>query len=413
MSDLADRLKALGVRLGAEDIKAQERHDPRRIESVLGAKPFNTNFGETYVVDEFLTDQDGANAQNYRLKSSLQSIATWARDERIVSLPDDAFAYLDTETTGLSGGAGTYAFLIGVGRVEGDQFHLAQFFMHDPSGEPAQLAALEEFLSPCQAIVTYNGKAFDVPLLWNRFAYHGWEPPFRELAHIDLLHLARKLWRDRLTSRSLGSIEYHILGEYRSDEDVPGWQIPQMYFDYLRSGDAQPLKRVFYHNAMDVISLAGLLRHTAELLDNPLDCEIEHGEDVLALAKLFEDIGEIEKSIELYHFGFTHRDVLLDRIPEELLIQAIMRLSFIYKRHGQYEKATLLWEEAAQFHHIEAHIELAKFYEHKIGDIGQASTWTSEALKLLRSAEMDQASRQHWAGELEHRLSRLHRKSAR
>lgn len=413
MSELADKLRALGVNLGAEQIKPQDRHSSSRIESVLGAKPIQTEFGHTYVVEEYLSEEESETANSFSLNSSLQTLSIWAQDERISSISNNSIAFLDTETTGLSGGAGTYAFLIGVGKVEGDKFHLAQFFMHDPSGEPAQLYALEEFLSPCKGIATYNGKAFDIPLLWNRYAYHGWEPPFRDLAHIDLLHLARKLWRDRLASRSLGSIEYHILGEYRNDEDVPGWQIPQIYFDYLRSGDAQPLKRVFYHNAMDVVSLAGLLRHTADLLENPLDREITHGVDLLSLAKLFEDLGDIERSIELYLAGFDHHDTHQNRIPKELLLQSLMRLSYIYKRQERYEEAIELWEEAAKLRHLEAHVELAKYYEHKVGDLKQATIWTTGALELLHSGSVDRVSILHWEEDLQHRLTRLRKKSAR
>ncbi len=188
-------------------------------------------------------------------------LAEWAREPRLAELAPADFAFLDTETTGLSGGTGTYAFLVGVARFEDEGLHLAQFFMRDPSEEPGLLAALEEFLAPCQALVTFNGKAFDAPLLLTRYLCHGWQPPFQGLAHVDLLHLARRLWRDRLPSRTLTMLEAHILGAGRSEEDIPGWLIPEMYFTYLQTGDPTPLKSVFYHNAMDVISLVALMEH--------------------------------------------------------------------------------------------------------------------------------------------------------
>jgi uncharacterized protein YprB with RNaseH-like and TPR domain len=139
-------------------------------------------------------------------------IAQWAREPRLAEVEPDTFAFLDTETTGLAGGTGTYAFLVGVGRYDGEDFHLAQFFMRDPAEEPALLWALTDFLGPCQALVTFNGKAFDVPLLNARYITNGETPSLTSTAHLDLLPLARRLWRDRLPSRALGYLEEHILG---------------------------------------------------------------------------------------------------------------------------------------------------------------------------------------------------------
>src|SRR4030067_1036414 len=141
--------------------------------------------------------------------------------------------------------------------------------MRDPFEEPAMLLALEEFLAPCKTLVTFNGKSFDAPLLTTRYTLQGWPSPMGRMAHIDLLHLARRLWRDRLPSRTLSNLEVQILGAQRSEEEIPGWMIPQMYFDFLRDGDARPMKRVFYHNEMDVLSMAALLNLVVNLLENP------------------------------------------------------------------------------------------------------------------------------------------------
>ena len=133
---------------------------------------------------------------------TLRVVSAWAGDARLGELPIELFAFLDTETSGLAGGTGTYAFLVGAARfVEGGEFVLQQFFMRDPTEEPALLEALGRFLAPAQALVTYNGKAFDAPLLSTRYLMHRMPNPMQGFAHLDLLPLARRLWRDRLESR--------------------------------------------------------------------------------------------------------------------------------------------------------------------------------------------------------------------
>ncbi len=205
MPTLSDKLKSLGVNVGAANLPSRTdlrtpdlRRPSENLDLVLNGRRFETLIGETYVVEQTLPVGSPYGCCSLHLTAPLDVISIWAGDDRIRSMPPQGFAFLDTETTGLSGGTGTYAFLIGVGKFEGDNFHLAQFFMRDPLEEPAQLAALEEFLAPCQALVTYNGKAFDIPLLVARYVTHGIQIPFRDYAHIDLLHLSRRLWRDRL-----------------------------------------------------------------------------------------------------------------------------------------------------------------------------------------------------------------------
>jgi hypothetical protein len=169
-------------------------------------------------------------------------------------------------------------------RYEADGFRLIQQFMRDPAEEPAHLACLLTLLEGCESLVTFNGKAFDVPLLQSRYITNGEYFPFHSSIHLDLLPLARKLWKDRLPSRALGYLEEQILGVVRNQEDVPGWLIPSLYFDYLRSGDARPLKSVFYHNAIDVLSMAALLVHISTLLENPRLTRLIAG-DLLSIGK--------------------------------------------------------------------------------------------------------------------------------
>lgn len=417
MPTLSDKLKSLGVKVGTADIQPKTgsqasdlRQPPDNLEVVLHGRRLETHIGETFIVEQILPVGSPYGGSLLQLIAPLDAISIWVGDERLRYMPPQGFAFLDTETTGLSGGAGTYAFLIGVGKYEGDNFHLAQFFMRDPSEEPAQLAALEEFLSPCQALVSYNGKAFDIPLLVARYITHGLQIPFRDYAHVDLLHLSRRLWRDRLPSRTLGNVEAQILRAIRTEQDVPGWMIPQMYFDYLHSGDAEPMRGVFYHNAMDVISLAVLLNHTAGLVSDPLHGEIEHGVDLIALARLHEDMGNLDLASRLYSHGLHHLDVQEQRMPEDVYLQGVARLAAIHKRSENLQAAIGLWEEAAQHRHIPSHIELAKAYEHRLRDYQLAIYWTRTAIELVSSPGFSRYEHKLWMAELEHRLERLMRK---
>ncbi len=428
MQSLSDRLKALGVKVGADGLPAQPPAETlpaaspagSTLEQVLAGHWLATSQGETFIVEERFPAGHLHGRSPLWITASLSRLAEWARNERIRQIPAQALAFLDTETTGLAGGTGTYTFLIGAGRFEGDDFHLMQFFMRDPSEEPAQLMALEEFLAPCQAIVTFNGKAFDVPLMTARYVTQGWKPPFTDLAHIDLLHLARRLWRDRLPSRTLGNLEVQILGATRTEEDIPGWMIPELYFDYLRDGDPRPLKRVFYHNAMDVISLASLLNHTAGLLNDPFSLGSQFGVDLIALAKLFEDLGEVETAAQLYLNALEHEDVQTLRMPKTALLEAIQRLALIHKHRDEWQPAIQLWQEGAHHGHLHAYLELAKCYEHRLKDYALAIQWTQGAIDLVQSTSANPEEglafspyeRREWLVDLEHRLARLQQKQS-
>jgi len=218
------------------------------------------------------------------------------------------------------------------------------------------------------------------------------------------------LWRARLPSRALGYLEEHILGLVRTQEDVPSWVIPSLYFGYLRSGDARPMKGVFYHNAVDVLSLAALLSHVAGLLNDPLN--VVHGLDLVAMGKMFEDLGHVEKAVQLYECGLA-RD-----LPEEIYWDTVRRLSLAQKRCGNLSAAVALWREAARSGQIYAHVELAKFYEHHRRDYDEAAQWTRAALALVNAPDPSATLRagfprhecRRWLADLEHRLARLHRK---
>ncbi|HEY6041345.1 MAG TPA: ribonuclease H-like domain-containing protein [Anaerolineae bacterium] len=404
MPTLSDKLKSYGVKVGARDLPPPPPRHSHAIENVVGGMVRATPFGKAFVVETLYADDYRHGRAGLHVHAPLQTIADWAREQRLVEHSAQKFVYLDTETTGLEGGSGTYAFMIGVARYEGSTFHLAQFFMRDPDEEAALLHAVTEFIAPGAALVTFNGKGFDVPLLNARYIQNRFTSPLPQYAHLDLLPLARRLWRDRLESRALGSLERHILGARRSEDEVPGFLIPQLYFEYLRSGDARPLKGVFYHNAMDVLAMAALLNHISQMLDDPVGFAGEHGIDVIAIAKMFEDMGRWEDAVELYTRGMEQD------LPEANFREALQRLSFLQRRRGNRDAAMDLWRQAARAKQLYAYVELAKTYEHERRDPHEAAKWTRAALDIIHADEFPRDARRVWLAELEHRLARLERK---
>ncbi len=403
---LADKLKSLGVKKGATELAPPQPKAPYAIDSVVAGAFRPTRRGEVFVAEQvYLPDYRHGDA-SIVYTPPLALIAQWANDASLAELPLSRFAFLDTETSGLSGGTGTYAFMVGIGRFVDDQFLLRQFFMRDPAEEPALLEAIAEFLAPAQALVTFNGKAFDAPLLTTRYRLHHIPVPYKDYSHLDLLPLARRLWRDRLESRALKYLEQHVLGLTRSSEEVPGYEIPWLYFDYLRTGDARPLAGVFYHNAMDVVAMAALLTHVNAVVQNPYEGRVEHGLDFIALGKLFEELGHWEEAARLFERGLELE------LTEADFGLAVKRLSILQKRRGDFEEAVRLWETAAANGHIYAHIEMAKYYEHKCRDVKNALKWTRSAQEHVERADLPVYMRKHWQEEIAHRLARLERKDS-
>ena len=404
MSSLSDKLKSLGVKTGTS-LPLPLKTVSHTIDSVVAGTFVPTSRGEAFITEQVFGEEYLHGEISPYSNFPLSFISQWANDARIAELPIHKFAFLDTETSGLSGGTGTYAFLVGAARFVDGKFVLRQFFLRDPSEEPAMLEALIQFLAPCEGLVTFNGKSFDAPLLVTRYSLHHIPVPFKGFAHLDLLPLARRLWRDRLPSRALKYLEEHVLGFTRASDEVPGYEIPWLYFDYLRTGDARPLGGVFYHNAMDVVAMAALLGHVSELLDDPYNGRVEHGLDFIALGKLYEDLGHWDEAARLFERGLMHE------LTEADFGVAVKRLSILQKKRGDLDQALRLWEDAAARGHIYAHIELAKYYEHKMRDVKTSLKWAKLARKEVEKADLPAYIRKHWLGEIDHRLARLERKA--
>ncbi|HXE75968.1 MAG TPA: ribonuclease H-like domain-containing protein [Candidatus Xenobia bacterium] len=312
--------------------------------------------------------------------------------------------FLDVETTGLAGGTGTYAFLIGLGRITEQDFCVRQFFLRDLAAERELLAALAAELGAAPLLVTYNGKLFDAPLLETRYRLARMRWPLDQRPHLDLLYPARRLWKLRCGSARLLELEQLILRHSRGD-DVPGALIPQLYFDFLGRGDERPLEVVFQHNAEDLLTLAALAGRLLALAAAP-EAEDADSLERVGLARLFERAAEPERAAALYECALN------DHLPADAARAARLRLSFLYKRRGDYEAAARLWRElsenSADRSALLALEQLAAYYEHRLGEPERAAEATRRALRMLELALA--AERDRRCARLTHRLRRLQRK---
>ena len=401
---LSDQLKSLGVHLGKERQLKSRNRDSYPIETVVDGQFYEVIYGKVFCHEE-IYQSDYLHGKKFLYPSiPIKTLCYWANAESLSDTDLKDFIFLDTETSGLAGGTGTYAFEVGLGRYTDEGFQLAQFFMRHPGEEPALLAGLTEFMDGMKAVVTYNGKSFDIPLLNTRYTMMGMSSPFDGIDHFDLLPLARRLWRIRLESRTLSNVENQILGVERGEEEVPGYMIPEMYFEYLKTQDARPMGGIFYHNAIDILSLAGLFSHMAFLLHDPHSEKITHVEDVVALARFFESIGDISQAQELY------QKALSSEMPEDLYWDTVERFSFLLKRQEDWDSAIRLWEMAAGNNGLYAVEELAKYYEHRAKILETAKQWTEKGLTIIQEQHMPAYELFQWQEKLRYRLARLNRR---
>lgn len=349
-------------------------------------------------------------------------------------------AFVDVETTGLSGGAGMCAFLVGCATFEDGAFRIRQFFLPTFAHERALLTAVAEHLDDIDVLVTYNGKSFDLPVMETRWLFHRMTPPLGETLHVDMLHPARRFWRGRGRHRlhvldrfeescTLVSLERALFGFVRYG-DVSGFEIPGRYFHYVRTGDAQPLEPVLEHNRLDLISLALITAHAVRLLrEGPSTCL--DASECIALGRTYEAVGEGERALASYvrAAGLDTVDAL-DRVPpsprpsvpsspvdrrplrdQETQSDALRRLALLLRRRREYLRAAAAWQRILGLSGVppavrhEALEALAIHHEHRARDLAVARDLALGALGA------DPSSRQHQA--LAHRLARLDAKLAR
>jgi uncharacterized protein YprB with RNaseH-like and TPR domain len=307
----------------------------------------------------------------------------------IASSHPSRWAFLDTETTGLAGGTGTYAFLVGVGNIEPAGFRLRQFFMRDYGEEASLLRRLSEHLARFDVLITYNGKTYDQPLLETRFRMARARHPFDRMEHLDLLFGARRLWKLRLESCRLVELENQILGVERQG-DLPGEMIPYYYFEYLRTQQAFRLVPIFHHNAIDILSLACLTAIVPFAFRSPEETAFRHGADVIGLARWVRQAGRREQALRL-----LRRAVDLG-LPDDLLFRTLWDIGTMEKRLGRADAALAVFTDLAASrngYRARALAELAKHYEHGERNYAMALEMTRNALKLEDTPDLRKRER--------------------
>jgi len=279
----------------------------------------------------------------------------------IPSAHPTSWAFLDTETTGLSGGSGTCAFLVGVGSIDHEGFRVRQFFMRDYCEEASMLHSLTAYLARFEVLVTYNGKTFDQPLLETRYTMNRARHPFSSMMHLDLLHGARRIFKLRLENCRLVNLEHQILGLERH-ADVPGDLIPYYYFEYLRTRHAFRLIPLFHHNVLDIVSLGCLTGLIPAAFRDPENVQFRHGADLLGLARWLQASDRLEEAHRL-----IRRAIDLG-LPDQHLFRALFDAGTLEKKLGLAHAAVATFTDLSlspNAFRARACEELAKHYEHR------------------------------------------------
>ncbi len=398
--------------------------EPSRVGELLGGRAIHTRFGQCLAIDR--------RYESDRRHGTIPIGDCELADGNGLTLLDPGLAatsanrtvFIDLETTGLSGGAGTVAFLVGCGWFDFGAFQIRQFLLTSFAAERALLTAVADFFSDADLIVTYNGKTFDVPVMETRWTFHRLAMPLDGVAHFDMLHPARRLWSGR-TGNALGSAApideggcrlatlERVLFDVARVGDVPGFDIPSRFFRFLRSGDPRPLEPVLEHNRLDLVSLAAVTARAARLaLDGAGACR--DCTEALALGRVYERAGTVDRAEECYR-----RASLSER--REVRAEALYRLGLRCRRDRRFVEAAECWRSlldlatprpgrrddfAMASLRLFAAEALAIHHEHRARDYGAARELALFALEEVKG----QAPR---ADSMRHRLARLERKIAK
>ncbi len=404
--DLQRRLRELGVVRGVRELATLPPRRRLAIEDLVDGHFHTTFHGQCFVVETTypLDHTHGHLPLAAFLALDAVNVAQVAQDERLAGTDLQRACFLDTETTGLSGGTGTMAFVVGLGFFADDGFHVRQYFLRDPGDEPAMIEALAEFLPGFTALVSFNGRAFDVPILENRCILARTPPPTARLPHLDLLPPARRLWRRVQSSCALSALEREVLGVQREQDDVPSGIIPLLYRDYLRTGDAREMKRVLYHNSVDILSLVTLAARLCRAFSNPWT-EPLSGAEFYGLGHWYTAEGRLSEAERAY------RRAIRSGLAPGLRIRALAALGHLLKQANRRDEAFAFWQQLAleTADDVTAHVELAKYFEWHAEDLALAAGWTQAALARVEAWPAG-PYRDAVQAELRHRLTRLERK---
>lgn len=434
MSSLADRIRGIvGAGTAAANpqsaINSQSAINPQSAirdpqSSVLSSLGGQWVEGCVHVEREWKPSARHGSVEVGALAASIEAAAA---DAPLLANGTDArppFLFFDLETTGLSGGAGTQAFLVGCGWFDGDRFVARQLVMARPADERPLLERVGRELARAGALVTFNGKSFDAPLLETRYAFHRLAWSATTLPHVDVLHPARQFWRARTrwtasgaamaaaidsvaSDCSLVSLERQLLG-HRRTRDVPGFEIPARYFQFVRSGDARPLAAVLEHNRLDLLTLAALTARLLTLARLGPDAAREPRE-ALALGRLYARAGRTASAC-----AALERALAMSRAPkgayDVITIEALRALAHAYRRAREFDAAARCWQRLLETRGCpeliarEASEALAIHHEHRRRDFAAARTFAS--MDLGTNGPLPE----RWIDARRHRIARLDRK---
>jgi uncharacterized protein YprB with RNaseH-like and TPR domain len=374
---------------------------PISLESLIAGEEMETPHGKLFC------SQDSFNAADFHGHKQISDLARVnmetaaflsSADVKGLSIEDGLF--IDTETTGLSGGTGTFPFLIGLGWFEKSGFVTCQLFSRDFSEEPAMLDYLKKIASDRQFLVSFNGKAYDLNLLATRFILNRFPDVLSGMPHIDLLHPSRRIYSQRLENSKLATLEACVLG-VRRENDIPGQEIPQRYFDWLRRRDGRLIEDIFRHNRVDIVSMASLLKHLTDLIEGGPDAAYVHHADLLSVARLHHDRGDLETAGRLF-------EPLSDSDQPDIAQNARRCLSLIHKKRNQWHDAVSVWKQMLidDPYDVFAALEMAKWYEHHAREFDAAVQIVRRILEN-KDRQLNDADRL----ALAHRLRRLLQKA--
>lgn len=324
-------------------------------------------------------------------------VLSWAKLDSAQKFSPEDILVLDLETSGLGRGR-NLAIMIGLGYFQDGEFYVEQIFLPDPDAEENSFDRLRELCESRSLLITFNGKTFDVPVLESRLLYHQIWLDLREMQHLDLLHIARRLWKNKLPSCALETIEYYVLGHIRDQElDMPGSDIPSAYFQYLATGETELIKRIFVHNHHDILHTAALFTLICESCDYPPAQGLDSRIDYHALARLYLSQQQQDAA----------KRILLDMLAQNMIsTEVLYELGTIYKREKDIEQALATYQIAAELEHPPSMVECAKILERQ-KNFSQALALSQRVLSLEEGRYMRDS---RLIFEVQKRINRLQKK---
>lgn len=374
----------------------------------LGAQILSTSQGELAVISDRFDSSHRYGCVSLEAARSFSPGILSRLYDGVENVLIEQALFFDTETTGLAGGSGSYAFLVGLGYFQDGDFITEQLLLRDFSDEAAMLERLTQLALSHTSLISFNGKCFDVPLLSTRFAMHRREDPMRSLPHFDLLHVCRRLWgQSKLRDCRLETLERYVLKEVRVG-DIPGWMIPDVFFSFLRDRCVGPLKPIVDHNRRDVLAMVGLCAWLADILsqDEPGAANPGDPDLCVALARLWSELGHRDRSTALYH------DVLKrDGLSYGVRFEAMYRWARDLKHQGEYDRAAKVWYHLLMMkpEQLDVRVELAKWLEHHRQDYRTALGMVEVGLRTPRLVLRKRLELEHRAQRLRMRLAKKHK----